>query len=173
MNRQQKEAVIKEVRDLFDQSQAAFLVGYKGLTVAQVKALRKDLREAGGVFKVTKARLMKIAASDITNVDEFSVAFKNQVGLVFVKKGEVPLVAKKLVNYSKENELLNIVSGYFESKPISKNEIGYLAALPSKEVLLAQILGTINAPASRSAGLVHTVISRLLNVLKHISEKEV
>ena len=70
-------------------SQAAFLVGYKGLSVAQIQTLRNDLREVGGNLKVTKARLMKIAAQNIQGIESFRDNFKDQVGLVFAQE-EVP-----------------------------------------------------------------------------------
>ncbi|MCF7799443.1 50S ribosomal protein L10 [Candidatus Babeliales bacterium] len=172
MNRQQKEAVVKDVRKLFSDSHATFLIGYKGLDVSKVQSLRKDLREDGGLFKVTKARLMKIAAKDTdSSIENFCDQFKGQVGLVFAQK-EVPSVAKKLVNFSKENELLEIISGFFDSKVLSKSDVNYLASLPSKEVLLAQFLATMQAPTRNLAFLLNLMVIRLLYTLKQISEKE-
>ena len=101
MNRQQKEAVIKAFKAELTESNAAFLVKYRGLNVSQLQSLRTDLRQAGGRLKVTKARLMKIAAAEIDGIDGFKEDFKDQVGLVFAKE-EVPSVAKKLVDFSKE-----------------------------------------------------------------------
>lgn len=171
MNRQQKEAVVNSVNSLFNDSKAAFLVGYKGLTVAQMQSLRRSLRESGACLKVTKARLMKIAVGEEKSVLDFSKNFRNQVGLVFVQTEEVPAVAKKLVNFAKDNEALNIVSGYFESNFISKNQIDYLANLPSKEILIAQLMGTINVPASGLVRLMNLMIVKMLYALKQISEK--
>ncbi len=85
MNRQQKAVVVKDLKDKFLESKAAFLVGFKGLSVSQIEDLRNDLRECGGLFKVTKARLMKIATNDVDGIDSFANEFKDQVGLIFVK----------------------------------------------------------------------------------------
>lgn len=172
MNRQQKEAVISEFKDLLTNTKAAFLVGYKGLTVKNLESLRRDLRKDGGVFKVTKARLMKIAAQDINGIDSFKDEFKDQVGLVFVNN-EVPTVAKTLVNFAKENEQLNVISAFFESKVMAKPEIDFLASLPTKEVLLSQVLGSLQAPTTGVVRILHTMIFRLLYTLKQISEGEV
>ncbi|MFA5074569.1 MAG: 50S ribosomal protein L10 [Candidatus Babeliales bacterium] len=172
MNRQQKEAVIKDVKKLFSDSHATFLIGYKGLDVANLQSLRKKLREDGGLFKITKARLMKISAKDIdSSIESFCDTFKGQVGLVFAQK-EVPSIAKKLVDFSKENELLEIISGFFDSKFLSKSDVNYLANLPSKEVLLAKLLGTMQAPTRNLAVLLNMMVIRLLYTLKQISEKE-
>src|SRR5580698_3870453 len=105
MNRQEKEQVIKSLKNEFAESQASFLVGYKGLTVAQVQALRRKLRSQGGEFKVVKARLMKRAAEGVVGAQELEPYFKNQVALVFVNK-EVAPIAKTLVDFSKENTAL-------------------------------------------------------------------
>jgi len=171
MNRQQKEAVVNDVKEMLTGSQAAFLVGYKGLDVASMQSLRKDLREVGGKLKVTKARLMKIAAQGIEGIDGFQESFKDQVGLVLATQ-EVPSVAKALSKFAQDNEALRIVSGFFESKVISKQEVDYLASIPSKEILLARLMGTIQAPVTNLARLLNMMIIRLLIVLKQVSEKE-
>ena len=147
MNRQEKESAIKEVVELFRSSEAAFVVNYKGLPVALMQVLRKALFESGSSFKVTKARLMKIAFKDFQGTEEFSEHFKDQVGLVFVKK-DISIVAKKLVTFSGANPALNIVSGYFESRVLDKNKIKFIASLPSREALIAQLAGTLQAPIS-------------------------
>ena len=150
MNRHQKESVVRDINDQLKSANASFLIGYKGLSVAQVQDLRSRLRNVSGVFKVSKARLMKIAAKDLSGIDDFKNQFKDQVGLVFVKK-DVPSVAKVLVDYSTINENLNIVAGFFESKAMSKDQIKYLASLPSREVLLAILAGTLQAPIASLA----------------------
>lgn len=170
MNRQQKEAAINVVKDLFAKNQAAFLVGYQGLTVAHLHSLRKDLRKVGGTFKVTKARLMRIAAENIQGCEDFSKQFKNQIGIVFVKQ-EVPAVAKTIVTFAKQNEQLNVISGFFESRTISKQEIENLASIPSKEILLAQLMGTLQAPAAALVRTLDALVTKLQSTLQQVSEK--
>lgn len=169
MNRQQKEAAITTIKDLFSKSQAAFLVGYRGLTVANLHSLRKDLRKSGGTFKVTKAKLMKLAAKDIKGCEDFSNQFKNQVGIVFVNQ-EVPAVAKTIVTFSKQNENLNIISGFFESHTLSKQEIENLAAIPSKEILLAQLMGTLQAPVAALVRTLNAIATSVQTTLQQVSE---
>jgi large subunit ribosomal protein L10 len=170
MNRQQKEAAISTIKDLFSNNQAAFLVNYQGLTVSNLHSLRKDLRKIGGTFKVTKARLMQIATKDLQGCQDFSNQFKNQVGIVFVKQ-EVPAVAKTIVNFSKQNEHLNVISGFFESRTISKQEIENLASIPSKEVLLAQLMGTLQAPISALVRTLNAIATNVQSTLQQVAEK--
>jgi len=171
MNRQQKEAVVDNFKNLFTNSKATFLVNYKGLSVSQMQTLRNNLRNAGGALKVTKARLMKIAANEIEGISEFKGNFKNQVGLVFVKN-EVPDVAKQLVDFSKQDKTLKIVSGFFESKVLTKEEITFLASIPPRDVLLSQLVGTLQGPISSFVRLLDILTPRLVNILKQISEKK-
>jgi large subunit ribosomal protein L10 len=171
MNRQQKETVVTDFKRFFDETNAAFLVNYKGLTVAQMQSLRKDLRDCDGLLKVAKARLMKIAANEVDGASGFKDKFQDQVGLVFAK-GEVPAVAKQLVKFSKANDSLSIVSGFFESNELDVQQITTLASLPSKEVLLGMLAGTLQAPISGFARVLQLLIVRLLYVLKQVGEQK-
>lgn len=171
MNRQQKEVVVSDIKKLFSEAQATFLIQYKGLDVAHLQSLRKNLRENQSVLKVTKANLMRIAISDIGGTDGFKDQFKDQVGLVFVN-GDVPAAAKKLTAFSKENESLQIISGFFEAKTLDKRSIEIIASLPPREILIAQLLATMQAPISGLANVLQQLIARPLNVLKQIAEKK-
>ena len=159
MNRQEKESAIKEVVDLFKVSEGAFIVNYKGLSVALMQALRKGLSENGSTLKVTKARLMKIALKDFKGTSDFSEGFKDQVGLVFVNK-DISLIAKKLVTFSSDNPALSIVSCYFESKVLDSGRIKFLASLPSREALIAQLAGTLQAPIACFARALQLVLDK-------------
>jgi len=171
MNRQQKEAVVADFKQMIEQAEASFLVNYRGLTVKDISSLRSDLRQSGASLKVAKARLMKIAAQDVEGIDKFKDNFKNQVGLVFAKQ-EVTSVAKHLVDFAKKQKDLEILSGFFESKVLSRQEVEFLASLPSKEVLLSQLVGTLQAPIRNFAQVLQMLITRLAYALKQVSEKK-
>ena len=160
MNRQQKETIVADFQDLFQKAHAAFLVNYKGVDVAGIQSLRSSLRKDGALFKVTKARLMKKAAQKVDGVDKFSEDFKDQVGLVFAL-GEVPGIAKKLVDFSSQTESFKVVSGFFESKAITQEQIKLLAALPSRDVLLAQVASTLQAPMAGLARVLQLVVTQM------------
>ena len=170
MNRQQKESVIKDFKDFFSQSQAAFVVNYRGLNVRDMISLRRKLRVQGGRLKVAKARLMKIAADGIDGIDTFKDDFKDQIGMVFALE-EVAPIAKELVEFSKTNEALQVISGFSESKVLSKSEVEFFASLPSREVLLSQLAGTLQAPIAGLARVLNAPVEYLARALDQVAKK--
>lgn len=160
MNRQEKEVVIQSLTNEFSQSNATFLVGFKGITVRDLQALRKSLRTEGGKLKVTKARLMRIAAEHVDgSVAELNPFFKNQIGVIF-SKNEPSSIAKLLYNFAKKNQSLTLVAGIVENKLYDAQLISRIAQLPSREALLGQLCGTLKAP-----------IVKLVMVLDAIAKK--
>lgn len=171
MNRTQKEAVVAQLRDSMVNAPASFLVNYQGATVDVLQTFRAGLRNQQAQFKVAKARLMKIAAADVPGGEAFAHNFQDQVGLVFAD-GDVSAAAKELMSFSKENEAIEVLSGLFEQKVLSAAEVKYLASLPSREVLLAQVLGTLQAPVATFVRQLSMLILQLLYVLQRIAEKK-
>lgn len=171
MNRQQKEAVVADFKEMLSTAQATFLVRYRGLNVTDMSSLRGVLRENGARLKVTKARLMKLAAEGIDGIDLFKDDFKDQIGLVFALD-QAPPVAKQLVEFAKAHKALQIISGFFESKILAKEEVEFFASIPSREVLLAQLAGTLQAPVGNLAGVLNALVLQLLYALKQVAESK-
>lgn len=161
MNREEKALLVASLKNDFAQSKAAFLVNYQGLTVEQVKNLRKGLRSKGGRMKIAKARLIKMAAQDNPEINVMLPYFKEQIGVIFVQD-EPQSIAKVLNDFAKENEKLTIVAGSLESKLVDKATIVRIASLPSREVLLAQLCGTLKAPIAKLAFVLKMVQSKSL-----------
>lgn len=160
MNREEKAHVVTALKERFSGSSGSIVVGYKGLSVNQLQKLRRGVRQSGGSFKVTKARLMRIAAEDIQSAQPLIPYFKDQVGVVFFE-GQSPTVIKFLHTFSKEHVALKLVAGSLESKLVDAAVLVQLANLPSREVLLARLCGVLKAP-----------ISKLAFVLQQISAKK-
>ena len=171
MNRNQKEALVSDLKDKFTNSQAAFLVNYKGLTVSELQNFRTSLREQDALFTVAKARLMKIAASEMEEASGFADSLKDQVGLVFAMK-EAPATAKTVVKFAKDNESLDVVAGLFESKFISEEEVKVLATIPSREVLLAQLASVLQAPVAGLARTLNMTLAKLAYALQEVAKKK-
>jgi len=167
MNRQQKTEVINNLKESFLESQATFVVSYRGLNVAQMQQLRSDLRQKGGVLKVTKARLMKRAVDGEAGISDLTTHLQDQIGLVFAKE-QFADVAKVLSDFSKANNALGLVAGLFESEVIEKEKIKQIASLPSREVLLANLCATLNAPIVGLARALNMIILKPLLALKQI-----
>ena len=160
MNRQEKTLVVDGLKKDLLSSKASFLAVYKGLNVAKMQQLRSGLRAKGGSLKVAKARLMKRAIEDESGMEGLSGFLKDQVCLVFAEK-EINDVAKVLFDFSKENEALQLVVGFFDSKIMPREKIVQMASLPSREVMLAQLCGTLKG-----------ALSKLVMVLKQIEHQK-
>jgi large subunit ribosomal protein L10 len=171
MNREQKTEVIDSLKSDFSNSQASFVVGYKGLTVKQMQALRKELRASKGTFRVAKARLMKRAVQGVEGINELMPYFKDQVGIVFVAS-DASAVAKVLFDFSKANEALSLVAGFYDSHVLPSEAVKRIATLPSREVLLAQVCGTLKAPTTKLVVVLNMQMLRLLWTLQKIAEKK-
>ena len=157
MNRQEKAELVESLKQDFAGANAIFWIKYQGLTVVQLQALRVGLREQKGRLKVAKVRLVKRVVRDASaDMSDLMPSLREQLAVV-ISNGEPNAVAKVLYNFAKENEAMRLVVGHFENKMIGKTEIEYLATLPSREVLLAQVCGALNASI---AGL-----ARVLNLM--------
>lgn len=165
MNRQQKQAVVDFLKENFSQSQASFIVDYKGLSVAQLQALRGGLREKGGLLKITKARLMKLAVEGAS--EQMIPFFKEQIGLVFAPTASEQ-VAKVLYDFGKSHAALKIVAGYLDASLLDSESVIRIAKLPSKEVLLGKLCGTIKAPLTGLVGALNQILLKPLWVLKQV-----
>ncbi|MCK4517330.1 50S ribosomal protein L10 [Candidatus Babeliales bacterium] len=172
MNREEKAQAIAEIRDSFKESNAAFVVDYKGLSVFKIQQLRNSLRGDNATLKVSKVRLMLRAAEEAKVVREFSDSFGGQIALVFANK-DVPCVAKKLVKFAEGCDEAEVVSGFFESRFMDAQAVTALATLPSREELLARCAGALNAPIAGLARTLSGLISGLARSLKCVAEASV
>ena len=171
MNRQQKEQLVGVLKKGFDDSVASYVVGCQGLSVNAIRDLRSRLRKYGAQLKVAKKRLVKRALADNQDLKIFVPFLREQRGVVFVSQ-EPTAVAKTLHDFAKEYESLQLVAGYVDRELLDIKGIEQLALLPSREVLLAQVLGTMQAPIKQCAGLLHLMLVRLAVVLQQVAQKK-
>ena len=156
MARPDKAAAVAALTEQFRSSNAAVLTEYRGLTVAQLKTLRRSL--AGNAeYYVTKNTLTKIAARD-AGVDVFETLLKGPSAIAFIK-GDPVEVAKSLRDFAKTNPLLVIKGGLLDGKALSAGEVTKLADLESREVLLAKLAGAMKASLSNAAALFQAPLS--------------
>lgn len=171
MNRQQKALVIETLKKDFTDSKGSFFVGYRGLTVSQIRQLRSELRQNGGTLKVAKMRLVKRAIEGVEGADALNEYCKDQLGVVFVID-ETSEVAKVLHQFSKKHKALRLVVCCLDSQLLDEKAIVRIASLPSKEVLLAQVCGAVKAPLAGFVQVLNVMILRLLWALKQIQDKK-
>jgi len=153
--RQEKVDVVAEVRAKLEAADAAFLTEYRGLSVGALAALRVTLRQSGAEYKVYKNTLARFAARDagIEGLDEMLVG---PIGITFVS-GDVAAAAKALRDLARTNPLLVIKGGSLGKDVMSAKDVEALADLPSREVLLAQFAGALQAPLVKTAGLLQAL----------------
>ena len=165
-----KTKVIDEIKEKIESSQAVVLVDYRGLDVAQLTELRKKYREAGVDYKVYKNTMMKFAFKDL-GYDEFNEFLKGPSAVAFGIEDPVA-AAKVTAEFAKKNEKLEIKAGIVDGKIINIEEVKSLAELPSKEVLVAQVLGGLNAPIQGFTNVLQGTIRSLAIVLNAIAEEK-
>ncbi len=143
-NFENKKLVVSEITEFAKNAKSIVLVDYRGLTVAQVSELRNEARKAGGVYKVYKNRLMKIAFDGL-KIEFPASDFEGTTAVIFHPTDEVA-AAKVALDGSKKYNVLKLKSGYVSGKYYNTDEITKLANIPSREVLLGQLVGLLTSP---------------------------
>jgi large subunit ribosomal protein L10 len=153
--RPEKVAVVNEVRERLDGAQAAILTEYRGLTVREMATLRQALSAVGGDYKVYKNTLVKLAIAGGRH-ESLETLLQGPTAIAFVS-GEVSAVAKALRDYARANPNLIVKGGLHGEGFLSAQDLGVLADLPSRDVLLARVAGAIAAPMQQLAGLLQAL----------------
>ncbi|SKC92707.1 50S ribosomal protein L10 [Maledivibacter halophilus] len=165
-----KKSVVEEIKGKIDGSQSVVLVDYRGLTVEETTELRKKFREAGVEYKVYKNSLMRFAFKE-AGLEDFNQHLKGPNGVAFGIEDPVS-PAKITKEFADNHKNLEIKAGVVDGKVIDLQGIMDLADLPSREVLIAQVLGGLNGPISGFANVLGANIRNLVYVLDAIKEKQ-
>ena len=148
LNRSEKEAVISDVTSLAAKAQTLVMAEYRGITVADMTKLRTDARSKGVTLSVLKNTLARRAVAG----SAFEVVGDQMTGpLIYGFSEDAVAAAKVVADFAKTNDKLVIRGGAFGGKALDVNGVKQLANIPSKEVLLAQLLGLMQSPISRTA----------------------
>ncbi|MER5770443.1 50S ribosomal protein L10 [Streptomyces sp. NPDC001985] len=169
MARPDKAAAVAELTDQFRSSNAAVLTEYRGLTVAQLKELRRSLGE-NAQYAVVKNTLTKIAANE-AGIDSLDDLFNGPTAVAFVT-GDPVESAKGLRDFAKDNPNLIIKGGVLDGKAMSADEIKKLADLESREVLLAKLAGAMKGKQSQTAALFQALPSKFVRTAEALRAKQ-
>ena len=170
MAREDKAAAVNELQEQFQSSTAVVLTEYRGLTVAQLKTLRRALGE-DATYAVAKNTLVKLAANR-AGIDTLDEILTGPNALTFIK-GDIAAVAKGLKIFAKDNPLLVVKGGVMEGKFLDAKQVGALADLESREVYLAKLAGAMKGNLSQAAGLFAAplqTVARALGALQTAAE---
>ena len=169
LNRQEKEQFIAQYQERLEKSQVVIVLRNSGLTVSEITDFRRKLRDVGGIFQITKNTLLKIALRD----SQFPVAeelFSGTVGVCFLT-GSVAPSAKVVIDFLKDQKKLELLGALMPGEVFDASEAAKLVDLPTREQLLAQLVGTIQGPMTNVVGVVQAPLRELITVLHARSQQ--
>lgn len=171
MNKENKKQVVAELKDKLQQAKAVFLADFRGMNVEQATNLRNELRKADVEYKVVKNTLLELASQD-TDKSGLSQHFAGPTAIALTYTDPVS-AAKVLSKFAKEQQqTFKLKAGVLSGKVISVPEIQALADLPSREVLIAKMLGSMNAPITNFVGVLAAVPGSFVRVLGAIKAQK-
>ena len=153
-----KQPVVAEIAELFDGAASAVVVDYRGLTVEQDTALRKQLREAGVTYKVYKNTMIRFAAKG-TAFEALEPNLEGPTALA-VSKTDATAPARILANFAKTADKLELKGGVVEGTYYDAKAINVIASIPSREVLLGRLLGSMQSPIANFARVINQIAEK-------------
>lgn len=169
MDRTEKHAFVAELAAVFAETSMVVVTQNKGLTVADVTKLRRQMREAGATYKVAKNRLATLAL-DGTRFDGIAPLLKGPTALAWSR--DPVAVAKAAIEFAKTNDKLVVLGGALGNQMLDASGVKALSELPSLDALRAKILGLLNAPATKIAGVLQAPGGQLARVLAAYAKKD-
>ncbi|GAB4203097.1 MAG: 50S ribosomal protein L10 [Coleofasciculaceae cyanobacterium] len=166
-----KQDVVADLKQTLSESQLAVVINYQGLTVAEITDLRRRLRPTGTVCKVTKNTLMRLAIADDAKWQPMTEFLSGSSAFMLVKD-DVGGAIKAYQEFQKASKKTELKGGVMEGRALNEAQIKAIGDLPSKEQLIAQIAGAINAVTTKIAVGINEVPASLGRSIKAISDKE-
>lgn len=166
-----KQAVVADFKQVLSDAQLAIVIDYQGLTVAEITDLRNRLRPTGTVCKVTKNTLVRRAVEDEANWQPMTELLTGSTAVMLVKD-DIGGAIKAYQDFQKATKKTELRGGVMEGRALSQDQVKAIGDLPSKEQLLAQVAGALNALATKIAVGINEVPSSLARSLQAVAEKE-
>ena len=170
LTKSQKETIVGELTELFKRQKISFFTDFQGISVSKLQTLRRALKKENAEFKVAKKTLFDRA------LEQAGVKFKSkelngELGVAF-GYGDQVAPAKTLVKFSKDHETFKVLAGVLAGRILSTKEIVALAKLPSREILLTQLVGAMQAPIRGLAVVLQANIRGLAIALNKVKEQK-
>lgn len=170
MNKEQKATVVKDLTARFGETTTMFVADYRGLDMPEITELRSKLRDADAQFSVVKNTLARRAAKD-AGLDEVAELFTGPTAVAFVQ-GDAAAVAKALKEFAKTREgILELRGGLMDGNVVSADQVREIAELPTREVILAMLLSTVDGPARQLVGAISAPARDIVSLLGNWVEK--
>lgn len=169
MDKNQKVESIAQIKSLIEKSSGMYLVDYSGVNVEDINQLRRGFLKEGVTYKVFKNTLLKRALNEIGGYDKFEPLLEGMTGVAFTGENFIA-PAKIIKNYFKEKKKFSFKGSYIESQFYDADKLDVLASMPTKEEVMASIVGSIAAPASGIVGAINAVMRDLVNVIDEVGK---
>lgn len=166
----QKSEVVASIKETLTSSQGIILADYRGLSVKDMEQFRTKVRDAGGVVRVYKNRLAVLALRELAmpTMDEYLVG-----PTVFVFTGEDPVApAKAIMDFAKGHEALQVKAGFIENNVIDAAAVKAVASLPSREELIAQLMGAMLNPVRNFMAMANAPAGAFARVIKAVADQK-
>ncbi|OGP65484.1 MAG: 50S ribosomal protein L10 [Deltaproteobacteria bacterium RBG_16_42_7] len=170
MDKEKKKQVVTELHDKFARATGIIFTDFKGLTVEEISQLRRQLRGSSLEYKVVKNTLAK-KASDGTIMEVVKDAFTGPVGIAIGYDEPVSLT-KRVLEFIKSNEKLKLKGGIIEGKTCKIEDIKAISELPSKEVLLAMLIGAMQSPLNKLATALNATVTHFAYAMEALKNKK-
>jgi len=171
MNRNEKSEIISEIKELLESSTAVYLTDYHGINVEDISSLRNQFRDEGVRYKVYKNTLVKRALDEVGKYDKIADHLVGMTGFAFTSTN--PLAPAKIINkYFGDKDKLSLKACYVEGEYFEGSQLKTLATLPTKNELIASIMGSLVSPVSGIVGAINAVMRDLVSVVEQISQRE-
>ena len=168
MNKEAKKNYVEEMKKNFTSNESVMIAQYQGLNVTELDELRKELRDNGILFKITKNRITKIAIKE-TPVKDLEKYFTGPTATAI--SSDPITTAKILTKFAKSHDKLKIVAGFMDGKVLDQKEVAIIATLPSLEEARAKIVGILAAPAQKIISILLAPGSKIANLARAKSLK--
>ncbi len=166
-----KVEIVDDLTALVGQTSAAILTDYRGLSVADLTDLRKKLRGVDAEFRVVKNTLFKRAADGKMPVADMEAFLSGPTAIGFAKSDPVG-AAKVILDFVRDHKAISLKAGVMEGKVLDPAQVEALSKIPSREVLISQMLGSLNSPIAGLVGTLNGILSNFVFTLQAIADKQ-
>ncbi len=169
--REDKVERVGQLKEDIQSSTAIYLTDYRGLSVSDISALRRKLREAGAEYKVAKNTLLKLAAEGQIDDPSFMATLEGPTAVAFVHNDPIA-PAKTIIDFMKDHKTLSIKGGYMDGRFYDAGGVTALSKVPPRDQLVAMLIGSVQSPITGLVGTLQGTLSNLVYTLQGLADKK-
>ena len=170
INKSKKEELVEQYKQIIQENSGLILTSYSGVSVKELEELRRKIRELDGSFVVVKNTLLRIALDEV-NITLPEDGYSGTTAVGYASE-DIPALAKTIVDMARDHDAMQVKAGVVSGETYTAAQVERLAALPPLPVVRGQLLGVLQAPAGRIAGVLASSVRQVMNVLNAYAESE-